>query len=97
MHEYDKRQYQLMADSIKAFDDGKLKFHSLISILEGLIDHLQEADREWKDDFLSEWFTLEVGYAVASSRGETRLSPESQKLAEEAIENLKTLLLEVQS
>ena len=57
-----------------------------------LLEALENSDQEWKDNFRSEWWTLEQVYAVACDRKESHFSSESQALIDETIENIKALL-----
>ncbi len=97
MHKQDQQQYRLIKEYLQEFENGQLKLGRLINLLEGLIGSLQEVDKEWKDTFQSEWWTLEQVYAVARDRQEAKLSLESQNLVIEAIENMKHLLKEIEN
>lgn len=81
-----------MEEYLQQFEQGELALHHLIKSLEGLLDVLQNPDLTWKDNFRSEWWTLEEIYAVACDRKEPNLSPESETLINEAVENMKSLL-----
>ncbi|MDE5088409.1 MAG: hypothetical protein O4805_15240 [Trichodesmium sp. St16_bin2-tuft] len=97
MKDSDDRQYQLINSYIKEFEEGKLNLRSLIQTLSELLESLTTTDLKWKDAFQSEWWTLEQVYAVAIDRGEAKLGLESQDLVEEAIGNMKHLLVKAKS
>jgi hypothetical protein len=92
----DIKQYQLMKDYILMFENGRLALDELIKDLYGLIQALQAPEEEWKDTFQSEWWTLEQVYATALDRGEKILNTESQDLVYETIENMKSLLKQIE-
>ncbi|MEB3311259.1 MAG: hypothetical protein VKJ02_13605 [Snowella sp.] len=88
-------QYLLIDQYLQQFDENKLPFDRLISVLDALLETLQVSDDEWKEKFRSEWWTLEQVYAVACDRGETTLNIESQNLVCETLDNMKKLLKEL--
>jgi hypothetical protein len=92
MSEYDLRQYKLMQQCIEGFEIGNLNLRVLIDSLRNLLNVLQEARKEWKTSFKSEWWVLEEVYAVASDREQTYLSQEEQTWVYEAIDRMKQLL-----
>ncbi len=90
--EQDQKQYQLMANYLHQFKKGQLQLDRLINVLEALLEALQMPDEKWKENFRSEWWTLEQVYAVALDREQTTLSPEDHNLVIETIENIELLL-----
>jgi hypothetical protein len=91
---YDKRQYNLMIEHLRRFEEGASDLSSLIGGLDALLECLEAPDEEWKQRFWSEWWTLEQVYAVALERGQTELSAEEQALVNQAVNNIKQLLAE---
>jgi hypothetical protein len=101
--EYDQRQYHLMADQLKRFEKGELGFVFLISGLKSLLSVLQATDEMWKDEFRSEWGTLEVAYAMLlDQKGEGHVLNERAALDDlanrpdigQAIRNMQRLVRE---
>ncbi len=99
--QYDRRQYRSMADQLRKFEEGKLDLASLIASLKALLNVLEAADDSWKDDFRSEWGTLEVAHAVALFRKEEGIAPDynttindpsNRALVNEAVHKLGALL-----
>jgi hypothetical protein len=99
--EYDIRQYRLMADQLQRFAEGKLDLASLVGSLKALLSVLEATDETWKDDFRSEWGTLETVYALALDRKERGLDsdvqtaidgPSDQALISEAVQNMLRLV-----
>ncbi len=76
--EYDQRQYRLMADQLQRFEEGQLGLVSLIGSLKSLLSVLEATDEAWKDDFRSEWGTLEVAYAMMLDQKGDGLVPNEQ-------------------
>jgi hypothetical protein len=99
MHVNDKNQYQLIKKYIEEFEEGKLRLDELIKNLEEIIESLkttEQAEQEWKDLFNNEWWTLEQVYAVALYREEKILDTESHNSVYEAIDNMKSLLEQIE-
>jgi hypothetical protein len=95
MTPYDRRQYELMLDRLKGFAFGAVGLPKLIEDLRSLADALEKPAPAWKEDFLSEWWTLEQVYAVALDRGELdRLPAESQDLLDGAVAALSRKVVE---
>jgi hypothetical protein len=90
--DYNQQQYQLMEKYLYQFEQGHLELDRLINVLEALLETLQSPDSTWKENFRSEWWTLEQIYAVACDRKEAYLSQESENLITEAVGNMKSLL-----
>jgi hypothetical protein len=80
---------------LQQFDNNELTLDRLISELEDILETFPNSDEKWKENFRSEWWTLEQVYAVACDRGEITLNPESENLVHETLENMKNLLKEV--
>jgi hypothetical protein len=92
--EYDKRQYDLMAEHLRRFEEGSSNLGTLVAGLDSLMACLEAPDQEWIQRFRSEWWTLEQVYAVALDRGKTELSAEDEALVNEAVAKMKQLLAE---
>ena len=88
-------QYLLIGKYLQQFDNNELTLDRLISDLETVLETFPNSDEKWKENFRSEWWTLEQVYAVACDRGETTLNPENENLVYETLENMKNLLKEV--
>jgi hypothetical protein len=90
--EHDRRQYDLMEEHLRHFEEGVTDLGALIAGLDTLLECLEAADKAWKAQFRSEWWTLEQVYALALDRGQTQLPPESRALINEAVKNMRRLL-----
>lgn len=93
--DYNQQQYQLMDKYLYQFEQGQLELDRLINVLNALLETLQSPNSTWKEDFRSEWWTLEQIYAVACDRREAYLPQESENLINEAVGNMKSLLKSV--
>lgn len=91
---YDKRQYNLMSERLRRFEEGASDLSSLVAGLDSLLECLEVPDEEWKQRFRSEWGTLEQVYAVALHHGQTELSVEEETLVNRAVCAIKQLLAE---
>ena len=99
--EFDQRQYALMEDHLRRYEEGGTNLGSLIAGLEALLQCLEAAEDGWKTEFRRKWGILEEVYAVAldrveqggSANVETVLKePNNQRLVREAIEDIRRLL-----
>ena len=99
--EFDQRQYALMEDHLRRYEEGGTNLGSLIAGLEALFQCLEAAEEGWKNEFRRKWGILEEVYAVAldsveqggSSNVETVLKePNNQRLVREVIEGIRRLL-----
>lgn len=91
---YDQRQFSLMIEHLRRFEEGASDLSSLIAGLDALLNCLEAPDEEWKQRFRSEWWTLEQVYAVALHHGQTELPAEEEVLVNQAVTNMKQLLAE---
>lgn len=78
MSEFDTRQLQLIKKKIELLKKGKIPFCDVIYDIEGLARILQNVDYEWKENFLSYWFDLEVLYAYLLYTNQTCFSQEDE-------------------
>ncbi len=93
--QYDRRQYELMLDRLRAFARGAMSLRKLVEDLRSLADALERPAPVWKEDFLSDWWTLEQVYAAAIDRDELdRLPAESQILVDGAVAALNRKVVE---
>jgi hypothetical protein len=91
--EYDLRQYELMRDRLEAYEAGVISLHKLIEDLRGLLEALENASPTWRDDFRSNWWTLEQIYAAAIDRKQLeQLTAESHPLITETLHSLHELV-----
>ncbi len=95
MNTQDQKQYQLMKNYIEQYENGSLKLDRLINLLDALIEVLETPQPDWKENFRSEWWTLEQIYSLELETGNQSLEIESQNLIKDTIFNLKSLLKEV--
>lgn len=101
--DYDKRQYQLMADCLQLFETKKLSLGDLISRLKGLLEVIEITDIPWKEKVRNEWWKLEQVYADAIYKYEQKLvssieiviqMPSNQTIIISAIQNIRLLINE---
>lgn len=92
MNEYDRRQFKIMVQKIRAYREGKLPLSELINYLESLLSALEDRDENWENDFRSHWGDLEVVYAVALDKNKSSLDLDDQYIINEAIENIIKLI-----
>ncbi|WP_017327100.1 hypothetical protein [Synechococcus sp. PCC 7336] len=92
MNQYDQRQYILMRQCLEGFESGNVKINVLINSLRGLIDVLEEPEKEWKTSFSRAWWVLEEIYSITSARGETHFSEANQKEIWQAVDQMKNML-----
>ena len=99
--EFDQRQYALMEDHLRRYEEGGTTLGSLVAGLEALLQCLEAPEEDWINEFRRKWGILEEVYAVAldrveqggSANVETVLKePNNQRLVREAIENIRRLL-----
>jgi len=91
----DQQQQKLIEQYITQYEKGQLKLDRLINVLNALLEVLQVTPEKWKDDFRSEWWTLEQIYAVSLDDEQLLFQKETQDLIKETLENMKKLLGEV--
>ena len=92
MNEYDIRQLNVMLDKIHRFEIGKIYFNELIMDLEALLNVMEEPDTDWKEDFHSNWFTLEIYYALALDANKNPFELDVDGHIAEAIYTLKSMI-----
>lgn len=99
--DFDQRQFVLMEDHLRRYEEGGTDLGSLIAGLESLLLCLEAADEDWKNEFRRKWGILEEVNAVALDRVEQGAStnvatilkePDNQRLIEQAIEGIRRLL-----
>jgi hypothetical protein len=86
--EYDKRQLDLMYDTIIFFENGKLNLSSLVQNLEGLLLAMENVSKNFEEKFLDELATLE---SINAEMPEIE-SGEIKKLIKDAVSNLKRIV-----
>jgi hypothetical protein len=93
MSEYNKRQYKVMIETIKEYKNQNLSLRKLIDSLEGLLNCLEEISEDWRTEFLREWGVLEDECSITVTSGQKKLSSESKNSIDNAINNLKEMIL----
>lgn len=83
--EHDQRQYKLMLDQLSMFTEGNMDIGPLIGRLKALVFALEIAAPSWKDEFMDEWGTLEIIYAMARDRLESHPTDEVSGLITDAV------------
>lgn len=90
----DLRQYEFMLDRLEAFTRSAISLRKLIEDLRSLVEALELPSPAWKEDFVSEWWTLEQVYAVAIDRNELdHLPAESKELIDRAVASLRGMVV----
>lgn len=93
MNDYDVRQLNVMLDKIKRYEEGNLIFGALIQDLDALLDVMENPNEDWKNEFHSNWFTLEIYYALAlDSDDKSPFELDVDGHIPEAIEILKSMI-----
>lgn len=99
--DFDQRQFALMEDHLRRYEEGGMELGSLIAGLEALLLCLEAADEDWKNQFRRKWGILEEVNAVALDRVEQGDSAsvdailkeaDNQRLIKQAIEDIRCLL-----
>jgi hypothetical protein len=75
---HNRRQYLLIADRLRQFEEGGSDLQALVSGLDALLSVLESPGEAWAEAFRSEWGTLETVYAVALDRKEQGLAPDTK-------------------
>jgi len=94
MNERDQRQIDLMRRRIDDFEAGHLPLAGLIGDLEFLLNALDEADRQWVENFDRAVMGLETVYATMLDEGRQSLNNREMQLIAEDVKTLKNLLAE---
>jgi len=92
MSEYDQRQYQLMLEQIQAYKSKRITLEHLVAGLESLCGVLEVADSRWKAAFGKSWGILDNAYANIMTKGLAHLAAEEQKLVDDAVGQLKSMV-----
>lgn len=92
MNEYNLRQLHVMLDKIQRFETGKIPFGVLIEDLDALLDVMENPDNDWKEEFHSNWFTLETYYALALNRNISPFTLDTDGHIPEAIDILTSMV-----
>jgi len=92
MSEYDQRQYHLMLEKIRSFEQGDIRLDSLVTDLDGLLNVLEESDLSWKEAFQHEWGKLEDEQANALFRNTKQLDKEAIRRLSVATAQLRSLV-----
>jgi hypothetical protein len=66
--ERERRQLRLMLDRLDRFRSGELSIGPVIKDLKALLNELQLANEDWRQEFIDAWSALEIPYAVAVDR-----------------------------
>jgi hypothetical protein len=93
MSDFDQRQYALMLKSLDGFSSGRMRIDTLISNLEGLLNALHNADKEWKQSFLRIWGHIEEARAYALSLNAEALDAEAMERVAAAVGKLRLMVL----
>lgn len=93
--ERERRQYQLMVDRLRKFQEGQLHLGTLVDDLDALWWQLEETADEWKEAFREEWGVLEEVHAGVRNRADKTLAPDELWLVQQAIVKITALLRDV--
>lgn len=89
--DYDLRQIVLMQAQLAHFGGGAMHISDLIHRMESLLHCLRTGSKEWREEFLAEWATLEIVCAVALNRQQAFDSEDLRRIME-AVGNLRILV-----
>lgn len=92
MNDYNYRQYVQM---LKALQVNKLDIDTLGHVtgsLEALLALLENPDKEWTEQFQSEWGVLEQVYSYNMVEGKKSLNEQETEWVTHSLENLKQLI-----
>jgi hypothetical protein len=82
-------------EAIRAYEQGNLPLDRLTTDLNEGISALQGlADPDWVEELHLQWLPLEYASAVWIAAGGLDLDPEERKVANDALDALKALLVE---
>ena len=90
--EYDLRQISLMQDRIRQYKEGKIEIEQLINDLNSLVNCLEDIDENWRNDFSSAWFILEVEYASMLNDNKTSFDDRAMSEINRALKELDILI-----
>lgn len=92
MDERDLRQLTKMREQISSYQRGAIGLQSLIGDLLFLRDALSEVKQEWEYEFTDRVVDLESAYSYALEKNAGKLEPISQKIVDEALPKLLSLI-----
>ena len=87
--ESDRRYLEWMRKQIDAYDRSELSLGGLIGDLESLLAQMESLTAEDRQTFIEHWGDLEQVYAVVLDTGTEQLDDIGQKIADDAVGNLK--------
>lgn len=93
----DQKLLLLMNKSIEGFERAKLDLDSLLLItnrLEDLLSNLENASNEWRENFRTQWWELELISAVLHDIDESDISKEGREIISQAIKQMKIMIEE---
>jgi hypothetical protein len=90
--EYDLRQISLMQDRIRQYKEGKIEIEQLINDLNSLVNCLEDIDENWRNDFSSAWFILEVEYASMLNDNKTSFDDRAMAKINRTLNELDILI-----
>ena len=92
-NEREARQLALMHVRLGQFRAGQIDIARAIVDLEGLLNALEHAPDDWRDEFIEEWSVMEIASAVALDR-QTPLPRASDADIADAVAQLEWLVAE---
>jgi hypothetical protein len=93
--EYDLRQFNLMVNIIREYEDGPRSLQSLgrlVSALQALQSALENASGSFDQKFRASWGEIETTYALMLDEERTSPNKVDESLIDDAIVKLKALL-----
>jgi hypothetical protein len=94
MMDYDARQFNLMIETLNAYEKKAINLGHLVSSLDGLQNALEGVNSQWKNAFLKQWGVLEDVYAAILDKNLKEPPDEYKHLIEEAIQKIRRLIAE---
>jgi hypothetical protein len=88
----DERHLGRMRDAIQAYFAKRLDLGRVVNNLEALLDSMERAPEDWRDEFRQQWGKLEDIVAVAADRGDPEVIDQNEKSINEALSRLLVMV-----
>jgi hypothetical protein len=89
---YNYRQISLMKTKIEAFKKGNIGVYDLITDLAGLLQCIQNCNKDWVETFRSQLGMLDTVYANTIYESRTTYTQQEQNLIDESIKKIYKLI-----
>lgn len=93
MADLDLTKYQEIQETLDGFRTHSLKLGDLVDQLPQIIKDLDHPDPEWREEFVSYWWTLEQVHTTAINIGESgRMPADTRRTVDDALEKMEKLI-----